>query len=142
MATTSTCTSIGCMAVHEGQHKFCPTCGKRAMSSRTIRIAGWVQVACGVILIGIMLVVMNAMGPSLAQVGKSDADGSHFSGTAEQAVLIMRLFYAVLAFGVLALGMGTVQAVTGRRYRALLLLMIPAVGFLLFTVWQVTQALK
>ncbi len=140
MAGFSQCTNRACGVTSEGHHLRCPACGNRATSSRTIRIASGVLIACGLILVGMMGWLIGALGPGLA--GTAATGDSTFTGTPEQGAMILRLFWVVLGFGVLALGIGIVQMKSGKRQRWLSMLMIPLVIALAVMIWQVVTALS
>ncbi|MDO7843358.1 hypothetical protein [Sphingomonas immobilis] len=115
MPATSNCKSFACNTVVEGQVKTCPTCGKKMMSSRTIRILGGTSLACGVFLLGLMGTVTIALLPMLMHPNTGGSSG--FTGTPEQARTALYLFAAVMTFGLFATLSGALQVITGRRSR-------------------------
>ena len=69
MADFSICTSRACRADTPGIVDKCPVCGARVQTSRRIRVLGWLSIACGLFLIGLMGYVTLAMYPSLTNAG-------------------------------------------------------------------------
>ena len=142
MADFSICTSRTCRAETPGIVDKCPTCGSKVQTSRRIRVLGWLSIACGVILIGLMGYVTIAMYPSLSNPGVADPDGGRWTGGAEAARMSLNLFYVVIGFGVLALASGAWMVATGRRHIAITVVTLLAAGVLIFQGWETTQALK
>src|SRR5687768_6415639 len=103
MADFSTCTSRTCGVVTPRIVDKCPTCGARAVTSRRIRLLGWVGIACGLFLIGLMGYITLAMYPTLTNAGVDMGERGRWTGTAEQARMALNLFYSVIGFGVLAM---------------------------------------
>lgn len=141
MADISTCTSGSCRAVTPGIVDKCPACGSRVVTSRRIRVLGWVGIACGLFLIAFMGYITLAMYPTLSNPGVP-FDGGRWSGTGEQGRMVLNLFYAVIGFGVLATAAGIWQVVTGRRHIVVIVVTLLAAGALIVQTWQTTQALK
>jgi hypothetical protein len=116
MADISTCLSPLCGITVEGSHKKCPQCGWAMRGSRNIRTRGWVLLACGLFLLGLMGAITWTMLPTLLHPERAYAQGS-FTGTPDEARTFLNLFLLVLLFGAL----GTVNALymiaTGRQNR-------------------------
>ncbi len=142
MADFSTCTARTCRAVTPGIVDKCPTCGARVQTSRRIRILGWLSIACGIFLVGMMGYVTLAMYPSLTNPGVEVEGGGRWTGTAEQARMALNLFYLVIGFGVLATAAGIWMAITGRRHIAITVVTLLVAAVLLFQTWETTAALK
>jgi hypothetical protein len=142
MADFSICTSRTCRAEAPGIVDKCPTCGARVQTSRKIRVLGWLSIACGVFLIGLMGYVTMAMYPSLSNPGLADPDGGRWTGTAEQARMALNLFYLVIGFGFIALAAGAWMVVTGRRHILITVVTLLFAGVLIFQTWETTQSLK
>lgn len=142
MADFSTCTSRTCRAVTPGIVDKCPTCGARVQTSRRIRILGWLSIACGIFLIGLMGYITLAMYPSLTHTGVETGDGGRWTGTAEQAQMALNLFYLVIAFGVMAVAAGIWMVITGRRHIAITVATLLVAAILLFQTWETTAELK
>ena len=131
--TSSICYKFTCGAVSPGDYRVCPVCGGRAKTERTVRQLGWVMVGLGIVLVGIMAVVLNAIGPALN--GALDgsgvaAGGNSFNASPAVAALVLWLLWAILGFGALDLVNGLYQGITGRRSKlmnALLLLWVLAI---------------
>ena len=117
MAETSTCFDLRCGYSMEGRAATCPKCGRKMSSSRTVRIYGTVLVLCGLFLLGLMGTITWTMWPMLMQPGAETAGGSRFTGTADDAEMILWLFALVMLFGLVSLMTGLWQVTTGRRNR-------------------------
>lgn len=120
--TSSTCYKLSCGAVVAGEHAYCPHCGGRMKSERTVRTLGWVMVAIGLFLIGLMALILNAIGPALDAAsggGGVSTDGQRFSGSAEAAQAVTRLLWTILGFGVIDLANGLYQGISGRRSKVM-----------------------
>ena len=142
MADFSICTSRACRAETPGIVDKCPTCGARVQTSRKIRLLGWLSIACGVFLIGLMGWITLALYPTLSSPGLADLDGGRWAGTAEQARMALNLFYLVIGFGVLAAAAGVWMVVTGRRHIAITVVTLLFAGVLILQTWETTQSLK
>jgi hypothetical protein len=118
MTETSTCNSFACRSTVEGSVAKCPKCGARMRTPRDVRRLGWFLLLVGLFLTGLMGIVTWNMAPMLLHPGDEVASGSSFTGTAEQAALIFRLFGAVIVFGLAIMVIGGLQIRTGQRSRA------------------------
>ena len=92
MADTSTCTGAPAAQVTPGIVDKCPSCGGAGATSRRIRMLGWLPLACGLFLIGLMGYITLAMYPTLTKPGVESGDGWRWTGTAEQGRMILNLF--------------------------------------------------
>lgn len=142
MADFSTCTSRSCKTVTPGIVDKCPVCGSRVLTSRRIRLMGWLSIACGLFLILFMGYITLAMYPSLTHAGADMGESGRWNGTAEQARMVLNLFYTVIGFGVLATAAGTWQVVTGRRHILIMIVTLLAAAALVLQTWQATDSLK
>jgi len=140
MAEISICLSPVCGATAAGNVTKCPQCGWAMRSARNLRVRGWVQLACGLFLIGLMGWITWMMSPSLAAPGE-EAGGMTFTGKPEQADMILWLFWAVIAFGVAASITGTYQIVTGRKSRLLVLVSLGLAAAIVVAAWLMRRAL-
>jgi hypothetical protein len=113
MADLSVCNSPTCAFTAEGNLSQCPKCGGPMRAVRESRARGWVLVFLGLFMVGMMAVIIMNMAPSLMQAGQEMSDGSSFNGTAEQARLILYLFWGLAAFGALMGINGVHQIRTG-----------------------------
>ncbi len=142
MADTSTCTARACRAVTPGLVDACPRCGARVLTSRRVRILGWLQLGIGLFLIAFMGYIALQMYPSLSRPGAEMAGGGRFNGDAEQAGMILNVFWLVIAVGALSVVNGIWQIATGRRNMILVVISLLVAAVLLFTTWETTDALK
>lgn len=106
-----------------------------------VRRHGWVQLACGLILTGLMGAVTYNIGPLMLRPGQEAAGGERFSGTAGQALLILGLFSLVITIGLMAIVSGLYQIKTGRRNNRIFVIMLVLLGVLIATGWIVGAVL-
>jgi hypothetical protein len=118
MTETSICNSMTCRTVVEGSVDKCPKCGTKMRTPKDVRRLGWFLLVLGVFLTGLMAIVTWNMAPMLLYPGEEVTGSSRFTGTAEQATMIFRLFGAVIAFGIAIIAIGALQIRTGQRSRA------------------------
>jgi hypothetical protein len=142
MADISTCKARACRAVTPGLVEACPRCGGRVQTSRHVRILGWVLLALGLFLIAFMGYITLQTYDSFARPGMSSADGSRFTGDAEQGRMILNVFWLVIGFGALSAVNGVWQIVTGRRNMIFVAISLLVAAVLVFTTWETTDALK
>jgi MFS family permease len=119
----------------------CPKCGRRLRTAKQVRRLGWLQLAIGVFLIGLMGTITYNLAPALLRVGES-ADGSRFTGTPLQAQLILALFGMVLVFGLGSVASGLWQIKTGRRNKWLFILMVALFIILIGFSWFLRAVLR
>ena len=112
MPQTSKCLSFTCRETAEGIVEKCPKCGTKMRTPKRVQVLGWVLLLLGLFLVGLMGTVTINMAPALLHPYSPD---SNFTGTAEQAQMILRLFAAVIAFGIATMVNGAYQIVTGRQ---------------------------
>jgi len=112
MPETSQCLSFSCRETVEGSVEKCPKCGTKMRTPKMVRRLGWFLLLIGLFLVGLMGTVTVNMAPALLH---PYSPNSNFTGTAEQARMILRLFAAVIAFGIGSMVNGTYQIVTGRQ---------------------------
>ena len=126
MAAYTVCRKPTCATLVEGKVAACPKCGG---PMRTVGESPWrgiVLLLCGLFLvIGMGVITMN-MYPSLTHPGVTMPDGTSWSGTAEQARMALLLFYAVIAFGLVATANGIYMLVTKQQSKVF---MFVSLGF-------------
>jgi hypothetical protein len=121
----STCWSCGFQT-----HKYrtqCERCGAGLLSRRWSRRFGAVLTLCGLFLTGLMSVVLLFTLPMLLRPGVS-IGGTRFDGSPAMAALVVLILAAVFAFGVITLGYGVFQLITGRRSLAVARAMVAVAG--------------
>src|SRR5437773_3450555 len=91
----------------------CPECGSWMRRAQSIGRRGWVLIFLGLVLVGMMGTITFLVAPTMLSGGASA--GARFTGTPEQAILILGLFGIVIVFGLTCIASGLWQIVTGRR---------------------------
>lgn len=142
MADTSTCTSWRCGVVTPGLVATCPTCGARAVSSRRIRILGGVLIGLGLLLVGLMGAITYSLYPTLTRPGVDISGAGRWTGTAEQAAMVLNLFWIIIGFGALCIVGGVLQIVTGRRNRIVMVLALLGAATILLYGWETTDRIS
>src|SRR6266566_3005762 len=74
----------------------CPECGSWMRKAQGIRRRGWVLIFLGFLLVAIMGTITFMVAPAMLSAGSA---GARFTGTQEQAMLILGLFGLVIGFG-------------------------------------------
>jgi hypothetical protein len=92
----------------------CPQCGAGVQSKRWSRRFGFILVLCGLFISGAMGAVLYYTAPLMLQPGVR-INGTAFSGTAAQGLLILGFMGAVAVFGLTTLFYGVWQMATGKR---------------------------
>ena len=119
----------------------CPQCGsKRFFSTRSMRVRGWLQLVIGLFLVGLMGTITYRLAPSLLLPGAS-TDGSRFTGTVEQARLILGLFGLVIIFGFFSMLSGVWQIVTARRNKWIFYFMMALIALVISMAWYTTRSI-
>jgi hypothetical protein len=96
----------------------CPKCGLGLFSTKQVRRIGWMLLALGLLLVGMMGMITFYMAPALLQPG-APTGGMRSTATPEQAMLILGLFGSVIAVGLVCMVNGLWQIKTGRRNKLL-----------------------
>jgi len=91
----------------------CPECGSWMPRAQGIRRRGWVLIVLGVLLVAMMGTITFLTAPTMLS-GRASS-GAGFTGTPEQAFLILGLFGIIMVFGITCIGSGLWQIATGRR---------------------------
>lgn len=91
----------------------CPQCGSWMPRAQGVRRRGWVLIVLGVLLVAMMGTITFLTAPMM--MSRRASSGAGFTGTPEQALLILGLFGIVMIFGITCIGSGLWQIVTGRR---------------------------
>ncbi|HZF86589.1 MAG TPA: hypothetical protein VE084_23965 [Burkholderiaceae bacterium] len=108
-------------------------------SARQVAVLGAISLVIGLLLAVGMAVIAWRLAPGMLNPGVPDADGSRFTGTAAQGRQALVLFASVAAVGVFSALGGGWQLATGRRSRALLVLMLFALAVVALNVWRTFQ---
>jgi len=140
MPAVSTCLAPSCRTKDEGTVNPCPNCGGKMRTPRTVRIAGWVLLVCGVFLAGFMSYLWSVLAPLMAHPGDTTG-GATFTGTAEQAQTIVTVFAAVIVFGLGSIAYGLWMIVTGRRSIAMMIGVLVLAAVLIAISWRAMTVL-
>jgi hypothetical protein len=97
-------------------------------TAQGIRRRGWMLIVLGFLLVGIMGTITFMVAPKMMSGGAHT--GAGFTGTPEQAMLILGLFGILIVFGLTCIGSGLWQIVTGRR-NIWIVILILGLAFLL-----------
>ena len=107
----------------ETDRESCPQCGKKLRTSKNIRVRGVIQIVTGVILI-LMMAGLSVFIGVLVTRGAADPETAKKMADQRTFLLVTYAFFAVIAlFGLNGIVMGTWQAITGRRNKALMWVM-------------------
>ncbi|MDQ1613133.1 MAG: hypothetical protein QOG00_3064 [Pyrinomonadaceae bacterium] len=120
----------------------CPNCGRRLRTAKQVRRLGWLQLLIGVFLVGLMGTITYNVAPLMFPVFEPRGTGARFTGTAEQAQMILALFGMVIAFGLGSIVSGLWQIKTGRRNKWLFILMVVLFVVLIVFSWYLRAALR
>ena len=141
MADLSTCNAPTCAFTVEGSLSICQKCGGPMRAVRESRLRGWALLLLGLLLVGMMGAITLYMAPALMRPGE-EAGGNTFTGTAQQARLILYLFWALIGFGAVTAANGLYQIVTGRQHWAFVALTLLVFAGLAILVIVSMQSLK
>jgi hypothetical protein len=139
--TAETRSCIECGGVTAAGDEKCPSCGHELRSSGKVRRLGWVQLALGVFITGLMGTVTYRVAPMMLRPGEETAGGARFTGTAEQSLLIFGIFGLVITFGLMAIVSVLYQIKTGRRNKWIFVLMLGLFVVLVVASWVIRAAL-
>jgi MFS family permease len=138
-AEMSNCYSCGFAGEVAGNK--CPNCGGRLRSAKVARRLGWLQLLIGLFLVGLMGTITYYLAPALLNPAAA-SDGSRFTGTPGQALMILALFGLVITFGVGSIASGLWQIITGRRNRWIFILMLALFVLVLLAAWLTRASLE
>lgn len=119
----------------------CPQCGSRLRTSREVRGLGVAQLVIGLFLVGLMGTITYRLAPSLLNAGETTA-GTRFTGTPDQALLILGLFVLVITFGLGSFVSGLWQIKTGRRNKWIFLFMLGLFVLVMVYAWFTTAQIR
>jgi len=141
----SICYKLTCGAVEPGRLATCPQCGGRMKSEATVRRLGWVLLLLGLFLVGFVGYIISAIGPALhaAMTGTApSAGGSRFDASASAASMVLWLLWSIVGFGAVGMLNGIIQAMSGRRNRALTVLLLGAALVIVVLAVATVNAIK
>lgn len=142
MQEASSCYSCGHVTYETGNK--CPKCGRRLRTAKQVRLLGWLQLAIGVFLVGLMGTITYYVAPLMLRAGETTGTsrGANFTGTPGQAQMILALFGMVIVFGLGSMLSGLWQIKTGRRNKWLFIVMLVLFVVLIVFSWYLRSALK
>jgi len=141
MADQSTCLSPLCGITIESSETKCPKCGWAMRSSRNIRNRGWFLLCCGLFLVLFMGWIAWSLLPTLLAPGL-DQEGGRFTGTRDQAQMILGLFGLVIAFGAVGTANAIYMITTGRQSRVFVIVTLLLAAILIGVAWYTTRMIK
>ena len=141
MADQSTCLSPLCGITIEGNEKKCPKCGWAMRGTRNIRIRGWFLLACGLFITLFMGWITWRLWPTLMRPNVA-IEGTSFSGTKDEAQLILDLFGAIILFGLVGTANALYMITTGRQSRWFVLVTLLLAAAIIVAAWLATRNLK
>lgn len=106
---------------------------------KQIRVRGLLQLLLGLILVALMGTVTYNLAPSLL---RPRGEASSFTGTAEQAQIILGLFALTIAFGLMSMAAGLWQIITGRRDKWIILVILLVFALVVAGAWLSWHALS
>ncbi len=112
MAETSACRVLACGTVVDGRVARCPRCGSVMLTSRRLRVLGWVMFSCGVFLVALIAGI-----PSLTRMFLGPTVDFSLPESSSEAILLLAPVALVGGFGLAATVLGGWQAATGKRSR-------------------------
>ena len=141
MAAYTVCRDPKCATLVDGKVAACPKCGGPMRSVGESPLRGIVLLLCGLFLLALMGTIATNMYPTLTHPGVT-IEGSTFTGTAEQARMILLLFAAVLVFGLVATANGIYMLVTKQQSRAFMVVSLGLAAVLLVIAFVTMAKLK
>ena len=126
----SACNDPKCAELVEGRVKTCPKCGGAMRSVGESPFRGVLLLVIGLFLIALMGTISWNMLPILLRPGE-EVDGGSFTGTPDQARMVLGLFGLVLLFGVVATANGVFMIVTRRQSWAFIVVTLALAALLL-----------
>ena len=141
MAALWTCNDPTCGSVSPTKTETCPKCGGPTKRVGEGAWRGWVMIACGLVLAGMMVLIIAAIGTPLYEAARGEGSDS-FTGTAEQAQAILYLFYTIIAFGLVAIANGTHTLITGAQNRIFMVLTFLLLLPLFFFIWMALKDME
>ncbi len=142
MAAYTVCIDPKCATLVEGKAAACPKCGG---SMRTVGESPWrgiVLLMCGLIMLIMMGVITINLYPELTNPGVRMPDGGSWTGGAESARMVLLLFFALIAFGVVATANGIYMLVTKQQSKAFMFISLGTVAVVLIIAFVTMGQIK
>ncbi len=142
MAAYTVCRDPKCGTLVEGKVAACPKCGG---TMRTVGESPWrgiVLLMCGLIMLIMMGVITINLYPELTNPGVRMPDGGSWTGGAESARMVLLLFFALIAFGVVATANGIYMLVTKQQSKAFMFISLGTVAVVLIIAFVTMGQIK
>jgi RNA polymerase subunit RPABC4/transcription elongation factor Spt4 len=141
MAAYNVCRNPKCATLVEGKADACPKCGGAMRSVGEAPWRGIVLLMCGLIMTVMMGVITINLYPELTNPGVRMPDGGSWTGGADSARMVLLLFFALIAFGLVAMANGIYMLVTKQQTKTFMFISLGTVAVVLviayFTVGKI-----
>ncbi|MGZ8311616.1 MAG: hypothetical protein ACXWUX_16585 [Allosphingosinicella sp.] len=141
MADHSICLTPGCGAWADGAVAACPRCGGPMKAEKGPTARGWVLLVLGLFLALLMGAITWMVAPYMLQAGK-EVDGTSFSGTMEQAQMVLALFAGIIVLGLMFAINGIYIIATGRQSKLFTILSLGMAGLVFLVAFLLPRALE
>ena len=142
MAAYNVCRDAKCATLVEGKVDACPKCGGPVRSVGEAPWRGIVLLICGLIMTIMMGVITFNLYPSLTHPGVRMPDSSSWTGGAESARMVLLLFFALIAFGVVAIANGIYMLVTKQQTKTFMFISLGTVAVVLVIAYLTMGTIK
>jgi hypothetical protein len=131
MAAYNVCRDPKCATLVEGKVDACPKCGGPMRSVGESPLRGIVLLMCGMIITIMIGVITYNLYPELTNPGLRMPGGGSWTGGVESARMVLLLFLALIAFGLVAIANGIFMLVTKRQTKAFIFISLGSVAVVL-----------
>lgn len=142
MAAYTVCRDPKCATLVEGKVEACPKCGG---PMRTVGESPWrgiVLLMCGLIMLIMMGVITINLYPELTNPGVQMPDGGSWTGGADSARMVLLLFFALIAFGLVATANGIYMLVTKQQSKTFMFVSLGTVAVVLIIAFLTVGKIK
>ena len=142
MAAYTVCRDPKCATLVEGKVAACPKCGG---AMRTVGESPWrgiVLLVCGLIMLIMMGTITFNLYPELTNPGMRMEDGGSWTGGAESARMVLLLFFALIAFGVVATANGIYMLITKQQTKTFMFISLGTVAVVLIIAFFAVRTIK
>ena len=142
MAAYTVCRDPKCATLVEGEVEACPKCGGPMRSVGESPWRGIVLLMCGLIMLIMMGVITINLYPELTNPGVTMPDGGSWTGGAESARMVLLLFFALIAFGLVATANGIYMLVTKQQSKTFMFISLGTVAVVLIIAFVTMGQIK